>query len=75
MKEIKVGSYWRDKERRNDIVQVHEVGISIRWSGVMEQDARSAWGGWYNETSFFNRFEPLNRLEVLVLFGEYIDGD
>lgn len=72
--EIKKGSYWRDKRQRGIIDQVGFLfsGRVIHVYDVLKK-THSSFSISTPKAVFLEKYEPLNRLEVLILFGEYIE--
>ncbi len=71
---VKVGSYWRKKDARQLIVRIWDADeqhvITIPVVTTFPLPSLDS----YATHPFTIWFEPLNRLEVLVLFGVHIDA-
>ncbi len=80
---IKKGSYWRAKPGAGPtkykflkvlyIIPLHLY--SEIYFGSPEHESVLNWADWADDERFTADYEPMNRLEVLVLFGGVIDED
>lgn len=77
---IKTGSYWflkeGDRSHQVVVINAYDDMVVYKWFGVLTGTTRS--GDLIcdrKKDDFRDKFEPLNRLEVAILFGEYVDED
>lgn len=70
---IEIGSYWRPKANRNRSHIWKITYVSDECVGGKDHDGLGGFGGCPLK-AFTENYEPLGRLEELVLFGE-VNGD